>query len=241
MLEIALIGLLTFLASIVGTLSSFGASTIMVAVLSLFYPLPQVLLLVGVIHWFDDLWKMVLFRKGMRWRLILGFGIPGVAASYAGARMTIVLPEQAIFTVFGLVLILYSIYLFFNPVFRLPQNLQTAAAGGTASGFMAGILGVGGAARGAFLTVFDLPKTIYIATSGAIAILIDSARLVTYYAEGIRLTTLSAAGFAVYIPVSFAGAATAKCFVGLIPQRHYRSLIAVVLIIVGIKFLFFSR
>lgn len=240
-MDIALIGLLTFLASIAGTLSSFGASTIMVAILIIFYPLPQVLFLVAIIHWFHDLWKMILFRKGMRWFLIIGFGGTGIVASYAGARMTLSFPENAVFTFLGLTLIIYSIYLIFHPFFRLPQNLLTAAAGGTVSGFMAGILGMGGAARGAFLAIFDLPKEVYIATSGAIAILIDSTRIVTYYTEGVRLTVLSGEGLAVYLPLSFLGGATAKYLAGMIPQKHYRSFIAAVLFTVGIKFLFFGN
>ncbi|MGD8353403.1 MAG: sulfite exporter TauE/SafE family protein [Pseudomonadota bacterium] len=239
-MDIALIGLLTFLASIAGTLSSFGASTIMVAVLLMFYPLTQVLLLVAIIHWFDDLWKMILFRKGMRWLLIIGFAVPGVAASYAGARTTITIPEKAVFTFLGLVLIVYASYLIFHPLFRLPQNLLTAAAGGTLSGFMAGIMGMGGAARGAFLTIYDLPKEVYIATSGAIAILIDSARIATYHTEGVRLTVLSGKGLGIYIPLSFAGAAAAKYLAGRIPQKHYRTFIAAVLITVGVKFLLFG-
>jgi len=43
-------------------------------------------------------------------------------------------------------------------------------AGGALSGFFAGIFGVGGAVRATFLTVFDLPKAAYLATSGSIAV-----------------------------------------------------------------------
>ena len=76
-----------------------------------------------------------------------------------------------------------------------------------------GIYGVGGAVRGAFLTVFDLPNDVYIATSGAIAVLIDSSRLVTYLSCGIRLTIILTAGFILFIPASYAGAAAGKIIV----------------------------
>ena len=29
---------------------------------------------VGIIHWFGDIWKMGLFRQGIRWRLIVDSG-----------------------------------------------------------------------------------------------------------------------------------------------------------------------
>ena len=240
-MDILLIGLLTFFAATVGTLSGFGTSTIMVPVLSLFFPLPQTLFLVGVIHLFDDIWKMALFREGIRWPLILGFGIPGIAASYIGARTAVSLPESSMLRVLGLFLVAYTIYLMVNPVFRLPQSLVTAAGGGALSGFMAGIFGVGGAVRSAFLTVFDLPKAVYIATTGAIAFAIDSTRLVTYYSGGTRLEAFLTLGFALFIPASLAGAAAAKRISGHIPQEWYRAFIALLLFIVGVKFLIFGR
>jgi hypothetical protein len=38
----------------------------MVPVLAAFLPLPQVFLLVGVIHWFGDIRKMLQFRGGVQ-------------------------------------------------------------------------------------------------------------------------------------------------------------------------------
>jgi uncharacterized protein len=46
-MDIALIALLTFFASAIGTVTGFGTSTIMVPVLVSRVPLPQTLLLVG--------------------------------------------------------------------------------------------------------------------------------------------------------------------------------------------------
>ena len=61
-----LIALPTLLASAVATVTGFGTSTIMVPVLVSFLSLPQTLLLVGIVHWFGDIWKMLLFRQGVR-------------------------------------------------------------------------------------------------------------------------------------------------------------------------------
>src|SRR5512136_1799330 len=64
--EIVYIALLTLAASIIGTLAGFGISTIMVPILLSIFSLPQTLLLTGIIHWFNDIWKMLLFREGIR-------------------------------------------------------------------------------------------------------------------------------------------------------------------------------
>ncbi len=88
-----LIGFFTFIASLVGTISGFGLSTIMVPVLLLFYPFPVVLLFVGIVHLFGDIWKVIFFRRGADWKLILLFGIPGILFSYAGATLSVGSPE----------------------------------------------------------------------------------------------------------------------------------------------------
>ena len=86
-MDIALIALLTFVGSFIGTLTGFGTSTVMVPVLVLFYPLTQALLLVAIIHWFGDIWKMLLFRSGVRWRLVLLFGVPAIIATVVGGLL----------------------------------------------------------------------------------------------------------------------------------------------------------
>lgn len=238
-MEIVSIALLTILAAGVGTLTGFGTSTIMVPVILVFFPLPETLLLVGVIHWFGNIWKMTLFKEGVRWRLIAAFGIPGVIATFFGARIVISAPEFLFSQVLGGFLIAYTLFLFLEPKFELRQSNITAAAGGALSGFFAGIFGVGGAIRGTFLTIFDLPKAVYIATAGAIGLAIDSTRLATYIWNGTRLDEALLWGFLLFIPASFLGAYLAKRIVDKIPQKKFRIVVAIFLLLVGIKFLFF--
>ncbi|PLW95919.1 MAG: sulfite exporter TauE/SafE family protein, partial [Marinilabiliales bacterium] len=86
-MEIFIIALLTILASGIGTITGFGTSTILVPILLFYLPLPETLLVVGVIHFSGDIWKMILFRKGFYWKLILTFGLTGIIASFLGARI----------------------------------------------------------------------------------------------------------------------------------------------------------
>lgn len=237
MTETVLILILVIAASGVGTLTGFGISTIMVPAMVMFYPLPETLLFVGIIHWFGNLWKVLLFRGGLRWKLILGFGLPGIAAAYLGARLVFSISSAVLSRILGGLLISYVVFLFVKSSFRIPANLRTAALGGALSGFLAGIFGIGGAVRGMFLTVFDLPKTVYIATAGAIALFIDTTRLTTYLGQGSRLEPLLLGGMLLFIPASFAGAKIAQRIVEKIPQRHFRKVIAVFLLLAGLKLL----
>jgi len=238
-MEIVYIALLTILASGIGTITGFGTSTILIPILLLYLPLPETLLVVGVIHLSGDIWKMILFRKGFDWKLVLTFGITGIITSYIGAMIVFSAPQDILLRILGGFMLAYVIFLLFKPGFKIPKKNMTAITGGGLSGFFAGIFGVGGAIRTLFLSAFDLPKAVFIATTGAIAFLIDSTRITTYLVNGVRLDDLFLWGFLAFIPASFAGTALAKKVVDKIPQKWFRMVVALFLFVMGIKFLIF--
>lgn len=239
-MEIILLSALVFVASAIGTLTGFGLSTIMIPVVLLFYPHTQTLFFVGIIHLFGNVWKVVLFRRGFRWKLILCFGIPGIAASFLGAKIAFEVPAGLLLRILGGFMIIYVIYLFAKPSFKIKQGTGSAVTGGALSGFLAGIFGMGGAVRGLFLSSFDLPKSVYIATAGIIAIFTDITRVTTYFVKGARLESKILWGMLIFIPASFLGAKAAKFFVEKIPQKHFRKVIAAFLFLVALKLLIFS-
>jgi len=100
------------------------------------------------------------------------------------------------------------------------------------------MFGVGGALRSLFLSAFDLPKEIYIATIGAIGLVVDSTRIITYAFGGAEISRDLAYGLLLFIPVSFIGAATAKKIVVKIPQNKFRYVISAFLFAAGLKIIF---
>ena len=240
MTEVLLLSLLTLIASAIGTATGFGTSTIMIPVLSLFMPIPVALLFVGIIHLFGDIWKVLLFRKGLIWSIILGFGLSGVVASFLGASLSLRAPDLPYRKLLGVFLILYVIFLFLKRDWALPKNQATAISGGLLSGLSAGFFGVGGAVRGAFLTAFDLPKEVYIFTSGMIALFIDLTRVSRYLWGGTRLEADLLYPLIVSIPISFAGAYLAKRFLKRLPQEYFRMFVGFFLALVGIMLLAWS-
>lgn len=238
-MDLALVALLTFVGGGVGTLTGFGTSTIMVPVMVSFFPLSEALLFVGIIHWFGDIWKMVLFREGIRWELIFAFGVPGIMATVLGSSLVFRVPEALLSRALGAALLLYVAFVFVSGRLKVPEATLTAVAGGALSGFTAGIFGIGGAVRGAFLSAFDLRKAVYIATSGAIGLVIDTGRLVTYWWHGAQVNPRLLWGLLLFIPVSFLGARGAERIVERIPQHRFRAVIAAFLSLVGLKLLLF--
>lgn len=239
LIPILLLGTLALFASSVGTLTGFGTSTIMVPILLLRYPLPETLLFVGVIHWFGDVWKMMFFKKGVRWNLILGFGVPGIIASYLGASLSLNVAENVLSRILGAFFLLYVTFLFLKPQWQWPEKQRFTAIGGLLSGFFAGIFGVGGAIRSTFLSAFDLEKAVYIFAAGAIAFVIDTTRIATYLDGGAKIQRIPDVALALAIPTSLLGAFLAKKIVDKIPQSSFRKIIAIFLGIVALKFLLF--
>ena len=133
----------------------------------------------------------------------------------------------------------YAVFLFTHTLFKLStKNPLTAVIGGGLSGFFAGIFGVGGAIRAAFLSAFDLKKAVFLATAGVIGLVVDSTRLLTYLQCGARLDNLFFWGLLAFIPTSFLGAMVAKRIVDRIPQNVFRVTVAVFLLFVGFRFAF---
>ena len=238
-MEIVLIGLLTVVASGLGTLTGFGTSTLMVPILAIFYPLPQTLLLVGIVHFFTSLWRTLLFRQGLRWDLILKFGVPGVLLSITGGWLMFRLPPDTGGQILGAVLLGYVVFVLVKGRVRLPQRTAVAVSGGALYGLSAGIFGIGGAVRGAFLNAFDLPKPVYLAVTGVIALAVDSSRLATYWVGGSVLSPTLAWGLLAFVPLSLLGARLAKSVVERIPQAYFQRVIAVFLGLIALKLLLF--
>ncbi|MEK9178426.1 MAG: sulfite exporter TauE/SafE family protein [Patescibacteria group bacterium] len=240
-MEIFYIALLTFLAGIVGTVTGFGISTVMVPVVLLFLPLTETLLLVGVIHWFGDLWKMYFFKHGIDWRLLFFFGIPGIIMASYGASLTLKLPEIFLSRTVGALIIFYVIFILLKPEFRIKGTPVAAIFGGAGSGFLGGLTGVGGGAlRAVVLTAFNVPKSVYIFTSGLLGAVIDASRIATYYLGGTRINSSLTMGLLIFIPASFVGAFIAKRIVNKIPQDKFRVVVSVFLFVVGVKLFFLS-
>lgn len=227
------IGIFTLVASFLGTITGFGTSTIMVPVMALFFPLGQSLLFVGVLHLFNDTWKVLLFKGGINWRLILLFGVPGIFATFVGARMVLSFSEDLLSTILGSFLLFYAIFILAFPRFKLKKGNGVAVTGGALSGFIAGIFGVGGGVRAVFLSAFNLHKEVYIATIGAIAFVVDATRVITYFSEGIRIGSELTYGLLFFIPLSFVGAFFAKKIVDRLPQKYFRDIVALFILVVG--------
>jgi hypothetical protein len=230
-----IIAALTFISNIVGTVAGFGMSTIMLPILLNILSAYEAMLLTTILHWFHDLWKLFFFRKGINYFLLFFFGISSMLATILGAIVVLNISGEIFHRLLGLFLALYVLIILVYPSFKVTPSKQNAVLGGLLSGFSAGFFGIRGALKGAFLTAYNLPKEIYLATIGAIALIVDSSRLTTYLIGGMFLPKYLTIGLLVYVPLSFLGAQCASLIVDRIPQSKFRLFVAIFLGLMGLK------
>lgn len=236
-MEVLLIALLSFIGAGIGTLSGFGSSTILVPVLVLFLPYREVLLFSGILHTSVDVFKVILFRKTPNWRLIFLFGSFGLLFSLLGARIAFFVPESIASKLVGGFIFMYSVYFFFHHSISIKASWRMSAVGGSLSGLIAGLFGVGGAVRTSFLSAFNMNSYNYIFTAGMTALMIDTVRTGTYWLQGARLSQSLFYGIPLYIGLSFAGAILAKKVISHLSHDQFREIVAGFLFLFGLLLL----
>lgn len=226
---------LALIAEILGTISGFGSSILFVPLAALFFDFKTVLGITAVFHVFSNLSKIYLFRQGLDKNIAWQLGIPAVVAVIIGALLTELIPQQQLEVMMCILLIALSLYLLVFAEKKLAPSSTNLISGGLASGFLAGLVGSGGAIRGLTLTAFQLEKNIFLATSAMIDLGVDASRTVVYYANGYMNKDLF---FLIpfLLGISIVGSWIGKKILAHIPQKQFRWLVlGVVLVTAAIQ------
>jgi uncharacterized protein len=228
--------LLSLMAEVMGTVGGFGSSAFFVPVANFFLDFKFVLGITAIFHLSSNISKLFLFRNGLDWKLLLRFGVPGVIGVVVGGFLSAIVPEVFLTQGLGIFLIVMSVILLIWRKLKLAPTTPNAVAGGTLSGFMAGIVGTGGAIRGLTLAAFSLEKDVFIATSAAIDLGIDASRSVVYFANG-YITKESL----IYIPfllvIGLLGSWIGKKILERISNETFRTIVLLSLMGIGVLML----
>ena len=225
--------LLALLAEIVGTVSGFGSSILFVPLASLFFDFKTVLGVTAIFHVFSNVSKIVLFREGINKNIALRLGIPAILFVVLGAWLTSFIPVKPLEAIMAVALIGLAIYLLRNFDRPLQQTNANLYAGGAASGFLAGLTGTGGTIRGITLAAFQLPKSIFIATSALIDLSVDSSRAIIYVSNG-YFQRRNLVLIPLLILVSLVGSYLGKLILNYTSEKAFRYIVVVVVMAVSV-------
>lgn len=225
--------LLALLSEIVGTVGGFGSSVFFVPLAGLFFDFHTVLALTSILHVFSNAAKLVLFGRHIEWRLLLLIGLPSIAAVIVGAYLSARLEFKFTELILGLFLVSFSLFFLCKPRVKLSADALNAVVGGGIAGFLAGLIGTGGAVRGLVLAAFDLEKNVFVATSAAIDSGVDFSRMIIYLENSFLRRD-----FYWYVPglllIAFVGSYTGKMLLGGIEQKTFRKIALVFVLLIGL-------
>lgn len=198
-MEIVIISLVAFVVAILTFFSGFGLGTILTPVFMIFFPVDLAIGLTGIVHFLNNIFKLVLVGKRADKMVLMRFGIPAIIAAFAGAWLLVLIPDVnplfsytafgRLFEVYPVKFIISILLIFFAILDLVPflNNIQFEKKhmplGGVLSGFFGGLSGNQGALRSAFLIRSGLSKESFIATTIVISCFVDFTRLTVYTAK----------------------------------------------------------
>ncbi len=231
--DLLLFILLALLAEVLGTVGGFGSSMFFVPIAGFFLDFQSVLGVTALFHLTSNISKIALFRKGVDWPLILRIGVPAVIFVILGSLLSAQVNTQWLevgLAVF--LLVVASLFLVF-PSLKFKPTLPYAMGGGIASGFIAGLVGTGGAIRGMTLAAFGLSMEVFIATSAVIDLAIDASRTVVYSWNGyVHRDDLYL--IPILLVVSVVGTLGGKWILKHVSDDLFRKLVLILVLVTGL-------
>ncbi|MDR3561165.1 MAG: sulfite exporter TauE/SafE family protein [Negativicutes bacterium] len=170
----------TLLASVVTLLTSFGVGTILLPAMTFFFDIKVAVFLVAIVHFFNNLSRVLIYRSAVDWSVIRRFGVISLIGAFLGSYLQMVLYSNWLKAGVGLFLAVYGLWQLapHSPRLKLPQSLDVA--GGFFSGLLGGLIGNQGAIRSLYLLNYKLEKEELIASAALIAVIIDATRIPVY-------------------------------------------------------------
>src|SRR5690606_33597630 len=92
-MEIFIVALVALLASVLTFFSGFGLGTILLPAFALFFPIETAILLTAIVHFLNNIFKVLLVGKSINYKVGLQFGLPAIIGGFIGAQVLMNLPE----------------------------------------------------------------------------------------------------------------------------------------------------
>lgn len=195
-MEIIIISVAAFVVAILTFFSGFGLGTILTPVFMIFFPVDLAIGLTGIVHFFNNIFKLLLVGRNADKSILFSFGIPAVIAAILGSWLLLNITDLKplfdyemfgrTFEVYPVKFIISILLIIFASIDLIPyfNSLQFGKdklpLGGALSGFFGGLSGNQGALRSAFLIKAGLSKEAFIATAVVVSTFVDFTRLSVY-------------------------------------------------------------
>jgi uncharacterized membrane protein YfcA len=220
-------------AGAVAAITGFGIGSLLTPALTMQLDARVAVAAVSIPHVIGTAFRFWLLRATVDRRVLLSFGLTSAAGGVTGALLQRQFAASWLLIVFGSLLLFTAAAEISGFGRRMRFRGPAAWIAGALSGLLGGLVGNQGGIRSAALLGVDLPKTTFVGTATAVALMVDGARLPIYlWHLGDRLFELR----------FWIGLATLGVLLGTllgyrllarIPERWFRRIVAVVLAVLG--------
>lgn len=246
-MEELVIILVAFGASMLTFFSGFGLGTMLTPAFILFFPPEIAVAATAIVHFANNLFKLLLVGKHTVLSVVVKFGIPAILGAYGGAILLSKLSTSdrsfalgsfetsALNLVLGSVILLFALLELIPRLKRIHLGTRWLVPGGVISGFFGGLSGHQGALRSAFLVKLQLSKEQFIATGVVIACFVDTIRIATY-AKHFDLEQIASMQTLLIMATmaAFGGAMLGKYLLKKITINAIQNIVGILMIIISI-------
>ena len=221
----------------VASIAGFGIGSLLTPAIAFATGAKLAVAMVSVPHVIGTSIRFWRFRGDIDWTIVRSFGATSAAGGLIGALLNTRATSRALEIVFGSLLVIAGASQITGGAKRWRLRGRLAWFGGALSGFFGGLVGNQGGIRTAAMLGFEVDKRQFVATTTAVALLIDLARVPVYLAVEttalIRmwpLITLATAGVV-------AGTFFGETLLARVPEKKFRTVVGAMLLVLGASFL----
>ena len=230
----AVVFLVAILSGATASIAGFGIGSLLTPLLAVRFGTETAVAAVAVPHAIATAFRYVRLRHAVAWEVVRSFGLLSAVGGLAGALLYTRLTSRALTVILGLLLIATAFTGLVGPTSRMSLPKPVVGAMGLASGFFGGIAGNQGGLRAAAMMSFALPAAAFVATSTAIGLMVDAARMPIYVWRSwgmlLPLATLIAVATAGVVIGTLAGE---RLLLGLSPSQ-FRRIVSVLIGLLGV-------
>ena len=238
---LAAVLLVGFLAGVTAAVSGFGIGSLLTPLLAVRYGTAVAVAAVALPHALATAVRFVRLRSSIDRAVLVRFGALSAIGGLAGALGYARLGSRALTIVLGVLLVMTALATLAGLSQRWHPRGPIVGLLGLASGFFGGIAGNQGGLRAAALMSFPLTPAQFVATSTAIALVVDAVRTPVYLLRaGPALADLWPPILAASIGVYAGTLAGERMLFGMRPET-FRRMVAVLIGAIGVVMLIGSR
>jgi uncharacterized membrane protein YfcA len=233
-----IVAAIAFFAGSVGSVAGFGIGSILTPLVATQLGTKFAVAAVTIPHIAGSTVRFWTLRQHVHRRVLFTFGVMSMIGGLLGAFAHAYWTSHLLTIVLAIVLMITGAARLFG--FHYHFRGAAAQAGGVISGFLGGLVGNQGPVRSAAMLGFELTKEQFVATSVAIGMVVDIARLPVYFWSQGHAIVKQWPIVAMMVGCVVAGTLLGRFVLGRVPEDHFKKMIAALIFALGVTLLVFA-